>query len=178
MISETLWIFVTFVLAVSILPLYVLVLVTYFRSKRAVVEGICAHSKNVLGKLGWSARKYVGVLDLVVFWGPGWQQNSLDYRLQNTSLQRIAMHGLPQSLELMPSVQKAARRYRLLFWCGVLPTLILGYFLGAVNLGVRLGETTSTSPRIWILLLLAGICLASAQPFTKFKTWPEIEGTA
>jgi hypothetical protein len=176
MILESLKIFALFALVISILPLYIMALRNYTRSKRAVVEGMAQLDNATLSQLDWLPRRYISTFDLRAPFHLGchsWGMLSLQ---QSIALQRVLLYGLPKTDKLTEETRKSARRYRRYSYFFVIPLAALILVPGYIRLSHDLASFSQMPLNICYLLLGSGIWLWVFMPKEKFKKWPEIGG--
>jgi hypothetical protein len=175
MILETLRLFFLFVVAVSILPLSILAARNYARSKRAIVEGMARLDEEILDRLGWEAREYIGTFDLFAPFRMGWAAWGLAVQKQSAVLQRTLLQGLPASVVLPNEIRRSLRRYRCFFWSFFAPVTVLVLFFAFIRLSHVLAGFSGLPLSLCFILLGAGNGVWIFTPLEKFRKWPDIE---
>ncbi len=175
MILEVLYIFVLFILAISILPLCFLAMRNYARSKRSIIEGVSRLDERTLDGLGWAPRVYIGTFDLSAPFRMGWSTWGLALQKQNVALQRVLIRGLPEGVSVSEETGQSVRRFRRYFWFIIFPTAVLILLPAFIRLSHDLSSLSGLSLSVCLILLGVGTALIVFSTAEKFRKWPKIE---
>ncbi len=175
MIFETVYMFVFLVFSFVFLPLCFLTLRNYERSKRVVIEGMAQLDGDTRRQLGWLPSVYIGVFDLFAplrlggkYWGEMKRQQSL-------ALQRVLLHGLPETVVLAEDVRRSARRFRCYCIFLIAPLTVLIMLPACIRISDELAGFSGFPLAVCFILLSSGIGFLVLLPLDKFRTWPKIE---